>query len=196
MRACAHRVEPPFQVEPNAKPIDQSLSKSTLYRFTLPHRQFAPHLHPGPQRQSFHGHAEPLEPHACALPAAFDDAFTHDACAVDDDFVEDFPANKPPRNPMNARVGAVSRCFSLCFARWNRSIDDGGCRACAVVTRRRIVIQASHALARPTDDDDDDDDVARARRRVHPTREARLAPRDVDDGASNANDCARGRFRR
>ena len=50
--------------------------------------------------------------------------------------------------------------------------------------------------ARAHDDDDDDDDVARARRRVHPTREARLAPRDVDDGASNANDCARGRFRR
>ena len=51
---------------------------------------------------------------------------------------------------MNARVRALSRCLSLCCARWNRSIDDGGCRACAVVTRLRIITQASHALARTT----------------------------------------------
>jgi len=97
---------------------------------------------------------------------------------------------------MNARVRALNRYLSLCFARWNRSIDDGGCRACAVVTRRRIIIEASYALARTTSTTTNDEDVARARRRVHSTHEARLAPRDVDDGASNANDCARGRFRR
>jgi len=88
-------------------------------RRTDPHRQFAPHLHPGPHRQSFHGHAAPALPQddppvdfdpqvevALVFVVFFDDA--------------DPPPKSPPKSPMCVRSTARFVWFGLvlvCFRR-------------------------------------------------------------------------------